>query len=279
MIAGGQPPQEDSAASSLWKRRGLAGRVSVVTGAGGEIGRAICERLALEGARVISTDRTLDLAEATASSIRAAGGQSTALVVDVTRQDQLDAIVPFALDEFGEAPTVAVCCAGIQTFADIFDISTDEWDRVLDVNAHGTFLTMRTVAPAMRDLGGGSIVAVASIQGRLGARYYAHYAASKAAVLSVTKSFAVALAPSGVRVNSVAPGIVDTVMWRDADTQLARIRGLEPGEPRRQRVSQVPLGRPGTPDDVASAVAFLVSDDARYITGECIHVCGGDLML
>ena len=277
-MAGSQPPRADPNAS-LQDRRGLAGRVSVVTGAGGEIGRAICGRLALEGARVISTDRTIDLAEATAASIWSAGGQSASLVVDVTRQDQLDMIVPFAQNQFGEPPTVAVCCAGIQTFADIFDISTEEWNQVLDVNAHGTFLTMRTVAPAMRTLGFGAIVAVASIQGRLGARYYTHYAASKAAVLSVAKSFAVALAPSGVRVNSVAPGIVDTVMWRDADTQLARLRGLEPGEPRRQRVSQVPLGRPGTPDDVASAVAFLVSDDASYITGECIHVCGGDLML
>ncbi len=268
-----------TAARTLDDLRGLAGRVAVVTGAGGDIGREICSRLALEGARVVATDRTLDLAEATAASIRSAGGRCRPLVVDVTRQDQLDTIVPFAERQFGVPPSIAVCCAGIQTFADIFDLSVDEWDRVFDVNARGTFLTMRAVAPAMRSAGRGSIVAIASIQGRLGSRYYAHYSASKAAIISLTKSFAVTLAPDGVRVNSVAPGIVDTAMWRAADTELARIRGVQPGEPRQQRVSQVPLQRAGTPADVASAVAFLASDDASYITGECLHVCGGDVML
>jgi len=215
----------------------------------------------------------------TAESIRSAGGQCSPLVVDVTRQDQLDAIVPFAEEQFGASPSLAVCCAGIQSFADIFDLTIDEWDRVFDVNARGTFLTMRAVAPAMRAAGRGSIVAVASIQGRLGSRYYAHYSASKAAIISLTKSYAVTLAGDGVRVNSVAPGIVDTVMWRAADRELAELRGVPPGEPRKQRVDQVPLRRAGTPADVAAAVAFLASDDASYITGECLHVCGGDVML
>lgn len=270
---------DDSVARSLTDLRGLAGRIAVVTGAGGEIGREICARLALEGARIVATDRSIELAEATAAAIQSGGGQASPLVADVTSEGELARIVPFAVAEFGGPPSVAVSCAGIQTFADIFDLSMDDWDRVFDVNAKGTFLTMRAVAPAMQASKRGSIVAVASIQGRLGSRYYAHYAASKAAVLSVAKSYAVTLAADGVRVNSVAPGIVDTVMWRAADAELSRLRGVPPGEPRRQRLEQVPLHRAGTPADVASAVAFLASDDASYITGECIHVCGGDVML
>lgn len=259
--------------------RGLRGRIAVITGAGGEIGRAVCMRLSLEGALVIATDRNLDLAEKTATELVAAGGVGRALRVDVTSPQQLEAIAPFAAAELGAPPHVLVSCAGVQTFADVLDLSVESWDRVLDVNARGTFLAMQVVGRAMRSNGVGAIVAIASIQGRLGSRYYAHYSASKAAVLSLTKSFAVALAPDGIRVNSVAPGIVDTEMWRTADAELARLRGIPAGEPRRQRVDQVPLRRPGTPRDVAAAVAFLASDDASYITGECIHVCGGDVML
>jgi NAD(P)-dependent dehydrogenase (short-subunit alcohol dehydrogenase family) len=259
--------------------RGLRGRIAAVTGAGGEIGRAICVRLADEGVAVIATDRTAELAAGTAAAIAATGGNARSLAVDLVVPKQVERIVPFAIDQLGGPPDILVCCAGIQTFADILELALADWERVFDVNARGTFLSMRAVAPAMRDAGRGAIVTVASVQGRLGSRYYAHYAASKAAVLSLTKSFAVALAPSGVRVNAVAPGIVDTEMWRTADRELARIRGVAPGEPRRERVQQVPLGRAGTPDDVAGAVAFLASDDASYITGETIHVCGGDVMV
>jgi len=269
---------QPAGATTLAGLRGFAGRVAAVTGAGGAIGRAICSRLALEGATVIAIDRTIELADATRRVIEDAGGSAGALAVDLLVPDDIARIVPFSKDQFGRAPEILICCAGIQTFADVFDLTIEDWDRVFDVNARGTFLTMRAVSPAMQQAGQGTIVTVASIQGRLGNRYYAHYAASKAAVLSLTRSFAVALAPDRIRVNAVAPGIVDTEMWRAADRELARIRGVAPGEPRRQRIEQVPLGRPGTPDDVASAVAFLASDDASYITGECVHVCGGDVM-
>ena len=136
---------------------------------------------------------------------------------------------------YGSAPDILVCCAGAQTFADIFDLLLDEWDQVFDVNARGTFLTIRPVAEAMRQVGRGSIVTVASLQGLLGNRWFAHYSASKAAVLSLTKSFAVTLAPDRVRVNAVAPGIIDAGLAHKANEQLARIQGLPPGEPMRLR--------------------------------------------
>ena len=257
----------------------LAGRVAVVTGAGGAIGRAIALRLAREGAAVVATARTASGAEETSALVGALGVAGKGLVVDVTRSDDVDAIVPFTLRELGSPPDILVCCAGAQTFADVFDLPEDEWDRVFDVNARGTFLTLRSVGRAMRDAGRGSIVTVASIQARLGNRMFAHYSASKAAVLSLTRSFALALAPSRVRVNAVAPGFVEAGLALTADVELARMRGVAPGEPTRERIAQVPLGRAGTPEDVAAAVAFLASDDADYITGECLHVCGGDIML
>lgn len=264
---------------TIGARRGLRGQVALITGAGGEIGRAIGERLTLEGVRVLLADRDLGLAQDAAATITADGGEAQALPVDITDQADLERVGPVALARFGALPSIVVCCAGIQTFGDIYDLSVEEWDRVLAVNGRGTFLTMQLAARMMREAGRGSIVTIASVQGRLGSRYYAHYSASKAAVLSLTKSFAVALAPHRVRVNAVAPGIVDTKMWRTADAELARIRGVPPGEPRRQRVEQVPLGRAGTAEDVAGAVAFLASEEASYVTGECLHVCGGDLML
>jgi NAD(P)-dependent dehydrogenase (short-subunit alcohol dehydrogenase family) len=257
----------------------LDGRVAVVTGAGGAIGRAIVLRLAVEGADVVAAARDMKAAAETAAAARALGARCECLRVDITAQTDLDAVVPFARETFSRIPDVLVCCAGAQTFGDIFDLSMEEWDAVFDVNARGTFMTMRTLAREMRNVGGGAIVTVASLQGRLGNPWFAHYAASKAAMLSLTRSFALALAPQRVRVNAVAPGIIDAGLGEKADHELARLRGLPHGEPTRQRVAQVPLGRAGTPQDCAAAVAFLASDDAAYITGECIHVCGGDLML
>lgn len=257
----------------------LAGRVAVVTGASGGIGRAIVARLAAEGAAVLATVRRAEAVEAVVADPSAVGGSVRPLLLDITQAGATEEIVPAAQREFGRAPDILVCCAGAQTFADIFELPMEQWDHVFDVNARGTFLTIRPVAAAMRERGSGSIVTVASIQGRLGSRWFPHYAASKAAVLSLTKSFALALAPHHVRVNAVAPGIIDAGLGHRADEELARLQDLPPGEPTRRRVAQVPLGRAGTPDDVANAVLFLASDEADYITGECIHVCGGDVML
>jgi NAD(P)-dependent dehydrogenase (short-subunit alcohol dehydrogenase family) len=257
----------------------LDGKVAVVTGAAGGIGRAIALRFAHEGAAVLATARYESKAAAVVEEIERDGGVARPLVLDIANPGSTAAIVPATEREFGSAPDILVACAGAQTFADIFDLPVDEWDHVFDVNARGTFLTIRSVAEAMRQAERGSIVTVASIQGRMGNPWFAHYSASKAAVLSLTKSFAVALAPHHVRVNSVAPGIIEAGLALRADDELARLQGLPPGAPMERRVAQVPLGRAGTPGDVASAVLFLASDEADYITGECIHVCGGDVML
>jgi NAD(P)-dependent dehydrogenase (short-subunit alcohol dehydrogenase family) len=243
------------------------GAAAVVTGAAQGIGAAIAARLASGGARVVVADIDLPGAEKTAAEI---GGDAEPMWLDVADPDSVARLGSLRF-------SLLVCNAGVQTFQRAVDVSVDEWDRVLDVNARGTMLTLQAGARAMRD--GGSVVAVASIQGRLGAPYYPHYAASKAAVISLVKSFALALAPRGIRVNAVAPGIVDTPLWDLADENLSRLRGVEPGAARKERIAAVPLGRAGTPEDVAAATSFLLSADASYITGECLHVCGGDVML
>lgn len=256
-------------------------KLALVTGAGGGIGQAVCARLAGEGARIIAVDRTAEAAEAACRLVRGLGGSAEPLILD---QRDPARVAEFA-DELAQRgrewiPDVVVCCAGVQTFEDAFVLPVDEWDFVSEVNSRGTFLLLQRLGALLREAARpAAIVTIASIQGRLGNPSYPHYAASKAAVISLTKSFARALAGDGIRVNSVAPGIVDTPLWEATDRALARIRNQQPGQPRAERVAAVPLGRAGTPEDVASAVAYLASDDASYVTGECLHVCGGDLMI
>lgn len=254
-------------------------RLAVVTGAGRGIGKAVALRLAREGAALVVSDIDLGAAKSVSEEITADGGTALSVTIDVTAPEQIDQIPDVCATEFGRLPDVVVCNAGIQQVRDVFDVSADEWDRVFAVNGRGCLLTLRMAARAMRRLDRGAIVTVASIQGRLGNRYYPHYAASKAAVINLTKSFAVALAAYNVRVNAVAPGVIGTELWAKVDEELAALLGAAAGEPKRERIARVPLGRAGTPDDVAAAVAFLASDDASYITGECLHVCGGDLMI
>lgn len=258
----------------------LQGRTAVVTGAAQGIGAGVAERLVAEGANVLLADRDLDGAESTAARL---GVAASAVHLDVAERAGVDALPEATRAAFGTAIDLLVCNAGIQTWTHAVDVTADEWDAVLDVNARGVLYCLQMASRAMSPAAPGSadapaIVAMASIQGRLAGPFYPHYSASKAAVLSLVKSFAVALAPQGIRVNAVAPGIVDTALWDRADTALSALRGQDPGEARAARVAAVPLRRAGTPADMAAATAFLLSPDASYITGECLHVCGGDVM-
>jgi NAD(P)-dependent dehydrogenase (short-subunit alcohol dehydrogenase family) len=257
----------------------LSGKVAAVTGSGKGIGRSVALRLAREGADLVVTDVELALAEETASEIRRCGQNAHALAVDVVDLSQVEQIPTAAERVFDSPVEIMVNNAGIQQIKDALELTAEDWDLVLDVNARGTLFGMQVAAKAMKEKGRGTIINMASIMGRNGHPLYAHYAASKAAIISLTKSFALALAPYGIRVNSVGPGIVDTDLWDSMDTQWAELKGLRKGEPKAQRIEQVPLGRAGTPEDVANTVAFLATDEAAYITGECIHISGGSLML
>lgn len=254
-------------------------RIAVVTGAAGGIGSAVALRLARDGAAVVAVDRDPAALDTVVTAVTDAGGRCVGVRADIAYEDQVADAADAAEREFGRCADLVVANAGHQTFAPVESLAPADWDEVMAVNARGTFLTLRAVCGRMARAGvPGAAVAVASIQGRLGNPSYPHYSASKAAVLNVTKSLALWGAPHGVRVNAVAPGVVETSLWARADRELAAIRGVAPGVPRAERIAQVPLKRAGTPQDVAGAVSFLLGDDASYITGECLHVCGGDVM-
>jgi NAD(P)-dependent dehydrogenase (short-subunit alcohol dehydrogenase family) len=257
----------------------LTGRVAAVTGGGRGIGRAVAERLVREGAAVLVTDADLDAARTCAAALARDGGRAAPLQVDVTDLAQVRRIPAACEAELGGPVEVMVNNAGIQKLQEAFEITQEDWDRMLAVNARGVLFGMQVAGAVMRARRRGAIVNMASMAGRRGHLLYASYAASKAAVISLTKSFALTLAPFGVRVNSVGPGMIDTELWARMDAEWADLRGMQPGEPRAQRIREVPLGRAGTPEEVAATVAFLASDDAAYITGECVHVTGGSLMI
>jgi len=259
--------------------RGLDGKTALVTGGGRGIGRAVALRLAAEGCAVAVVDIDPGLAASAAAEITALGGAASALDADISAEAAVAGLMDRAARALGAVPEIVICNAGIQQRKNVFDVSAEEFDRLLAVNARGCFLTMKAAGQALAELSRGSIVATASIAGRMGDPYGTHYAASKAAVISLVKSFALALAPAGVRVNAVAPGIVDTDLLAASNEAFARMRGTSAGEVRRAREAAVPLGRAAAPDDIAAAVAFLASADAAYITGECLHVAGGQLMV
>ncbi|MEV0068148.1 SDR family NAD(P)-dependent oxidoreductase [Amycolatopsis sp. NPDC050768] len=246
----------------------FTGKRALVTGGGRGIGRAIVERLAAEDAAVVVADVDLAHARSAAEALRDKGFTVEARTLDVGD--------PASFASFDERLDVLVANAGIQTFAPASELTVADWDRVLDVNARGTLLTLQLAARCLRE--GGAAVTVASIQALLPNALSANYAASKAAVLSLTKSFAAELAPRGIRVNAVAPGRIDTALSDFGSEQVGRITGQDAAEALQRRLSTNPLGRIGRPDEVAAAVAFLASDDASYITGECVNVCGGDVM-
>ena len=252
----------------------LTDNVAIVTGAGQGIGKAVALRLAREGASVVVADLNLETARSTAEEIRAMGAGALEVQVDVRDPASIGTMVDAAVEAFGRID-VLVSCAGVINVREILDITREEWDRIFEVNARGTFFTLQAVSRQMVKQGSGVIVNMASAAARGPRPTFAHYAASKAAVISLTQSAALALAPHGIRVNAICPGVVETPMWDQIDRETHDRFGVPLGETRQQRVRGIPLGRIETPEDVANVVAFLVSPQANYMTGQSLNVDGG----
>jgi meso-butanediol dehydrogenase/(S,S)-butanediol dehydrogenase/diacetyl reductase len=256
----------------------LEGQVAIVTGAGRGIGRAIALRLADEGVSVTVTDLDEAHGQEVAEEITAAGGQAFALRVDVTQKAQVDQMVQATVNRFGRLD-IQINNAGIGIVAPLMDTDEEAWDALMNVNAKGVLLCSQAAARQMIAQGqGGRIINNASGAGKvapgkglpLGA-----YAASKHAVVAITKQMGLELSDHGVLVNCVCAGIVDTPMWDLIDRETTKLQGTPIGSVKEAAVASIPLGRIQQPEDVANVVAFLTSSDADYITGQTYNVCGG----
>ncbi len=253
----------------------LAGKSSLVTGAARGIGRAIAERLAREGANVAVADIREELLAEVVASIESAGVQALPIVVDITAKDGIEMMLNSVIASFGGID-IFFNNAGTLKVQEIFDVQEEDWDRIMDVNLKAVFFCCQAVARHMRDRGHGKIINTASLAAQRGRPELAAYAASKSGVVSVTRSMALELADTGVTVNALAPGIIDTDMWVLIDEQSGTLRDVPKGETFKNRTGKVPMGRAGSPQEVANAALFLASNEADYITGQTIYIDGGD---
>ncbi len=248
----------------------LAGKVALITGAGGGIGRATALLLAHEGAQVVAADLDEASVAETARLIRESGGEAEAIQGDVTREADVKHFVDFTVERFGRLD-VLFNNAGMTIPGPVTELTEEQWDRVLDINAKGVFFGCKHGIPAMlRTAGGGSIINTGSGAGHVGTRRAAAYNAAKAAVVLLTKQVALDFARQNIRVNAVCPGKIDTeFMGRQF-----RAAGDEEAA-RKASVETIPVGRLGRAEEVAKAVLFLASDDSSYVTGSSLMVDGG----
>jgi 3-oxoacyl-[acyl-carrier protein] reductase len=248
--------------------RRFEGKRVLITGASLGIGKATAERFASEGARLLITARRADLLEDAASKIREAyGAEIYTYPMDVSCAADVQGMVQFALEKWGGID-VLINNAGICREGSFLEATEQHWDETMAINLKGHFLVAQAIAREMVKAGSGTIVNMSSTNGLAGEAGYSAYNASKAGHLLLTKTMALELAPYGIRVNCVAPGYIVTPMSQALDSN--------------QRVfwyarDKIPLGRPATPDEVASVFAFLASDDASFITGEAVVIDGGQL--
>ena len=283
----------------------FAGKVAIVTGAGQGIGRGIALRLGREGADVVVAEYNPDTAGDTAQEIEALGRQALAYPVDISDTAAVREMVDEVVARFSRID-ILVNNAGVVQTKPMLELTEEDWDYVVNVNQRGLFFCLQAVAAQMikqlpeglkvqtpADVVSvqkaeteqteddhfassyGKIVNFSSIAGRRGRPLSTHYAATKAAVINVTQSAALALAPYRINVNAICPGVVPTPMWEQVDRERGQLFGAKPGEAMAAFIQTIPLKRAATPEDVAGAVAFFCSSDSDYITGQALNVDGG----
>lgn len=254
----------------------LAGQVAIITGAGRGIGRAIARRFAAEGAAIVAAARTAKEVDAVAAEIQKAGGKGMSVAADVSREDGCERIVKAAREKFG-AIHILVNNAGI--FGPVklaHEITPQEFDEVMAVNLRSAFLLTRMVLPDMIHHGSGNILNISSIAGKVAWPYNAGYGPSKAGMLALTRCVAAEVARQGVRVNAICPGpVAETGMSKELGEKFAAVMGVSREEQLTQLTKGILQGRLQTVDEIAAAALFLVSDQARTITGQAINVDGG----
>jgi NAD(P)-dependent dehydrogenase (short-subunit alcohol dehydrogenase family) len=246
-----------------------------ITGSASGIGKAIARSFAEEGASLALADVNMNGIQAEIKEFGETKGRLFAYELDVTKEAQVTKVVNQAIADLGGID-ILVNDAGVSTMQYSWNITEEEWDHVMDVNAKGNWLVSKHVIPHLLEKKAGKIVNVASMGGLMGAPLLAHYCASKFAVVGITESIAKELAPYGINVNAVCPGYVNTSMQNREVVWEAKLRGIEdPEEVRKEYVKLTPMARLSVPEDIAGLVLFLASEDARFITGTSIRVSGG----
>jgi NAD(P)-dependent dehydrogenase (short-subunit alcohol dehydrogenase family) len=282
-------------------------QVAIITGSGQGIGKGIAKRLAREGAIVVIAEYNPETAATAVQEIENEKGQALAYPIDISDVAAVQKMVDDVVAKFGHI-NILVNNAGVAQTKPMMDLTEEDWDRIIAVNQRGSFFCLKAVAgqmikqvpEAIRKMAEkpadimniksgekviaettdsratyGKIVNLSSIAGRRGRPLSTHYAASKSAIISITQSAALALAPYKITVNAICPGIVPTPMWQQIDEERGQLFGAKPGAAANAFVNIVPLKRAATAEDIAGAVAFFCSDDADYITGQALNVDGG----
>jgi len=252
----------------------LQGRGAVVTGGGQGIGRAVALALARAGASVVVAARSAGPIESVAEELREMGREAAAVPCDVTLPEDVETLFREADEKLGGVD-ILVNNAGASTSSPVHRLSLDEWNRMLAVNATGPFLCTRAFLPAMTERGWGRVINVASVAGVRGGRYIAAYAASKHALVGFTRSAALDVATTGVTVNAVCPGFVDTPMTRESVARIVEKTGRTDEEAHAAVLSSSAQGRLVEPEEVAHAVLFLCGEEARSVNGEVLVIDGG----
>ncbi len=253
----------------------LQDKVAVVTGGARGIGRAICERYAAEGARVVVADLNGKECQSVAAAI---GRGAIGVALDVTQQGSIDAMVA-AVVKTCDGIDILVNNAGVFDMGPLEEITHEGYRKIFAVNVEGLLFTTQAVVAHMKKQGrGGKIINFASQAGRRGEAFVAVYCASKATVISLTQSMGLELAKYKINVNGIAPGVVDTPMWDHVDSLFAKYENLPLGEKKKRVGLAVPYGRMGTPEDMTGMAVFLASSDADYVVAQTYNVDGGNWM-
>jgi len=255
----------------------LEGKVALITGAAGGLGQSLAEGFVREGCSLFLSDLESPKLSRVVEHLRSRGATVRGAPADLRSCEQTRAVVERAVHEYGQLD-VLVNNAAVSSMRPLMKLTERDWNEVLDVNVKGLFFALQTAARHMAERGGGSIINIASVAGRVGRPTLLHYAASKAAVISITRSAALALAKEQVRVNSIAPGMIDTEMLHDLQSAWNGISAADDKGTIHPSPDKVPLGRVAKPEDIVATAVYLASRDSEYMTGQTLNVCGGLVM-
>lgn len=251
------------------------GKVTLVTGGGGSLGEAMVLRFAQEGANIAIGDINKEKITRVKAKVEALGRKALAMKCDVSKADEVEAIVERVIREF-EKIDILVNNAGINIPHPLWEFPEDDWDKLINVNLKSTYLMCKTVVSYMMERKYGKIINISSKSGgKTGSLWASGYCASKAGVVGFTQSVALDLAPYNINVNAVCPGVIFTPLWDSIASIYAQKNNIPVGKVKEYYISKIPLGRPQTSESIAKVVAFLASEDAADITGQAISVTGG----